>query len=312
MDLAGMMGPLGHVARVGTIGLGLAFVVAWQLGRRTSGSSKWFAAAVFLAGLTVAGALNPSEVTASLVVPSPRYWVTSKGTIEAIAAQDPGIARGVFGSPAAVALGGWPGALTGRSWASYAAFAGDVSAGTIPWSVRVVMYDPESWDDTPLNEQRDPITYMQRFATLAHAHGFFAIITPHPGLVSVPGAVCEQRPGETEEAAYVRCRIAEGAARYADAYETQAQALERYPNAYRAFVSATAAQARAANPNVLVLSGLSTSPGYSATPEMLLAAWRSVDGIVDGHYLSLARLRHPDVAASFLTMVEARREPSGA
>ena len=47
-------------------------------------------------------------------------------------------------------------------------------------------------------------------------------------------------------------------------------------------VSATAARARDANPSVLVLSGLSTSPGFPATPEMLLDAWGSVADVVDG------------------------------
>ena len=298
----------GPFARIGVVGLGLAFVAAWLVGRTHVGSPRKTAAAIFIGGLILARTLNPAEVTATQAVPRPRYWVTSTGTIEAIAAQDPGIAKGVFGSPTAVALGdGWPGALTGRSWASYARFARDVSSGAIPPSVRVVMYDPEGWDETPLNEQQDPITYIERFAALAHARGYFVIITPHPSLVSVPGAACGQLPEETAEAAYLRCRIAEGAARYADAYETQAQALERDPKAYRAFVSQTAAQARAANPNVIMLSGLSTAPGYPATPEMLFAAWSSVEGVVDGHYLSLARLHYPEVAAAFLKMVEASR-----
>ena len=125
--------------------------------------------------------------------------------------------------------------------------------------------------------------------------------------------VCEMcsEDAETVEAAYLRCGIAAGAARYADAVETQAQALERYPSAPRALVSATAAQARDANPNALLLSGLSTSLGYPATAEVLFAAWTSVDGIVDGHYLSLAKLRHPEVAAAFLRVVEALGPQAG-
>lgn len=260
----------------------------------------------FGAGLLSANLVIPREVTAQYVAGKPRYWITCVGTIRAISRVDPRVAREVFGSPAAIALGGWgwPGALSGRSWASYEEFAADVRDGSIPAYVRIVMYDPERWDATPIAEQRDPITYIRAFTALAHEHGYFAVITPHPGLMEVDGAVCGQVEGETIEQAYIRCEIAGRAARYADALETQAQALQRDPPAYRAFVAATAAQARAANPHVLVLSGLSTQPGYPATPQMLYAAWRSVDGIVDGHYLSLARGRRPDVAAAFLRMVE--------
>ncbi|MGH2635195.1 MAG: hypothetical protein ACRDHU_03505 [Actinomycetota bacterium] len=78
--------------------------------------------------------------------------------------------------------------------------------------------------------------------------------------------------------------------------------MQRDPAAYRAFVEATARLARDVNRDVQVLSGLSTHPGYPATAEMLKDAWASVRNVVDGHYLSLGRrLRHPDVAASFLS-----------
>jgi hypothetical protein len=165
------------------------------------------------------------------------------------------------------------------------------------------MYDPEKWDATPLNEQRHPVAYARKFSLLARAHGYEVVVTPHPNLVEVDGATCGIQPGESEEHAYVRCGIAARIGRYADVYETQAQALEDRPTEYRAFVEATAAQARSANQNVVVLSGLSTAPGYPATAQMLFAAWSSVSDIVDGHYLSLARLRYPGAAAEFLAEV---------
>jgi hypothetical protein len=48
------------------------------------------------------------------------------------------------------------------------------------------------------------------------------------------------------------------------------------------------------------MSGLSTSPGFRATPQMLLDAWSSVGDVADGHYLSLAKGRYPEVMAAFL------------
>jgi hypothetical protein len=128
------------------------------------------------------------------------------------------------------------------------------------------------------------------------------MITPHPGLLSVKGSALAREVDETEEAAYERSGITEAAARAADIIETQAQRLQNRPDAYRALVSATAARARAANLSVLVLSGLSTSPGFPATPPMLLDAWTSV-AVVDGHYLSLAKGRYPEVMAAFLRSV---------
>jgi hypothetical protein len=236
-------------------------------------------------------------------VPTPPLWVTSAGTMAAIAAVDPEVAAAAFASDHAIALGGRPGAIAGRSWASCAQFEADAGSGAIVADVRVVMYDPERWRHTPTEEQRDPIGAIARFGDLARRYGYVCMITPHPGLVSVEGSPLTRKPDESEEAAYERSGITETAARAADIIETQVQRLQNRPDAYRDLVSATAARARAANPSVLVLSGLSTSPGFPATPQMLFDAWASVKDIVDGHYLSLAKGRNPEVMAEFLRLV---------
>jgi hypothetical protein len=165
------------------------------------------------------------------------------------------------------------------------------------------MYDPERWRQTPVEEQRDPLGAMTRFGEVARQHGYVSMITPHPGLLSVKGSALARADSETEEAAYERSGITEAAARAADIIETQAQRLLNHPDAYRALVSATAARAHTANPSVLVLSGLSTSPGFPSTPQMLLDAWGSVADVADGHYLSLAKGRYPEVMAAFLRSV---------
>lgn len=223
--------------------------------------------------------------------------------MEAIAAVDPQIAAAAFVSDHAIALGGRPGAITGRSWASCARFQADATGGAIGADVRVAMYDPERWRHTPAEEQRDPLGGMTRFGEIARRHGYVCMITPHPGLLSVSGSTLARDADDTEEAAYERSGIMEAAAREADIVETQVQRLQDRPDAYRGLVSATAAQARAVNPSVLVLSGLSTSPGFPATPQMLLDAWASVADFVDGHYLSLAKGRYPEVMAAFLRSV---------
>jgi hypothetical protein len=162
------------------------------------------------------------------------------------------------------------------------------------------MYDPEHWDATPLEEQLDPHASIEAFGTLARSKGYTVLITPHPNIVSVPGSPLAPRDGETRESAYLRSSIAEVAAANADVIETQAQTLQGDPERYRAFVAETVRLARATKRDIEVLSGLSTHPGYPATVAMLRNAWISVRDVVDGHYLSLARLRLPEVATAFL------------
>jgi hypothetical protein len=229
--------------------------------------------------------------------------MTAKGSIDAIAALDGAVVERVFGSTDAIALGGWPGATNGRAWASYERFAEDVRHGAIPDDVTLVMYDPEAWDKTPLRERLDPVRYIEAFCALARANGYAVAVTPHPNLVCVPGSRHAQRPNESREDAYLRSGIVEACATNADVYETQAQRLQNEPGAYRAFILETALLARSMNANVRVLSGLSTHPGYPANTEMLRAAWSSVRDVVDGHYLSLAKRRLVDVAASFLSRI---------
>lgn len=229
-------------------------------------------------------------------------WVVVPGTIRAIAEVDAGVAERVFGSSDAIVLGGWPGATTGQAWASSARFAEDVETGSIPKVVRVAMYDPENWEQTPLAERLDPHGSIEAFCALARSNGYFVLITPHANLVSVPESIHAPRARETREEAFLRSGIVEVSAANADAVEIQPQKMQRDPPAYRAFVEATARLAREVKPDVQVMSGLSTHPGYPATTEMLRSAWTSVRDIVDGHYLSLGRHRRlPDVAAAFLS-----------
>ncbi|HET8526720.1 MAG TPA: hypothetical protein VFM81_08800 [Actinomycetota bacterium] len=227
-------------------------------------------------------------------------WVAVTGTIRAVAEIDPAVAERVFGTTETVALGGWPGATNGRAWGSFARFAADVASGTVPDDVRVVMYDPERWERTPIEERLDPIGSIEAFGRLARSKGYDVIVTPHANLVEVPGSPHAPGDDESREDAYLRSGIIEAAAANADAVETQAQRMQRDPRAYRAFVADTARVARSVNPKVEVLSGLSTHPGYPATAEMLTDAWRSVRDVVDGHYLSLAKLRLVEVATAFL------------
>jgi hypothetical protein len=221
-------------------------------------------------------------------------WIATATTRGTLARLDSDAAAGLFGAPQSITLGepiGAPGAL---SWSSERRFARDVADGSIPSSVRIVLYDPEGWLATPPMERRSPILAMLAFGALARAKGYLPVITPHPSLMQVHGATCAEMAGETIEAAYLRCGIQAAAARAADIVEVQAQFLETDPDAYERFVSDAAAQARLANPGVQVISGISTS--FTEDPQVLFTAWRSVRGVVDGHYLNVPNGLRPTVA----------------
>jgi hypothetical protein len=234
------------------------------------------------------------------------YWATSAGSMRVIAAVDPDVAERAFGRGRGLALGGgspsgWPGAVTGRAWGSLVAFERDLRAGAVDPGVRVAMYDPERWRFTPVEEQRAPERAIRRFVATSRRHGLVSMVTPYPRLVTVRGAEFVADPGEPEEDAYVRSGI-HAAAGLADICEAQSQRLQDRPERYRAFVAAATEQAWGANPDVVALSGLSTSPGFPATPKMLFEAFSSVRDVVDGHYISLSKGRHPEVMAAFLRM----------
>src|SRR6185312_2609072 len=105
------------------------------------------------------------------------------------------------------------------------------------------------------------------FGALARANGYLPVITPHPSLMAVHGAVCGAIAGESLEVAYLRCGIQGAAALAADIVEVQAQFLEADPDAYGRFVTDAAAQARLANPGVQVISGISTI--FTEDPQVL-------------------------------------------
>jgi hypothetical protein len=234
--------------------------------------------------------------------PLGQVWVATPNTVEAIASGDERLARLYFGrSTSYVLSGGWASARPTMAWANERRFEVALAQGEIPANVRVVMYDPESWAETPPWERRHPGRAMQLFSDVAHEAGFEVVLTPHPGLVDVSGASCSRAADESIAAAFIRCRIMGEAARLGDVVEVQAQFLEAEPAAYRNLVQRATEQARAANPDVVVLAGLSTR--FASDPQVLLDAWLSVSDVVDGHYMAVPDGFHADVATRFLRML---------
>jgi hypothetical protein len=147
---------------------------------------------------------------------------------------------------------------------SYATFASDVAADRIDSRIEAVAYDPEHWPLTPLSEQLAPVTYMRLFSSLAHAHGYKVLLTPGRDLMVLGHAACHVLAGERLDHAYLRCGIPGAAARDADIVEVQSQVDEFHLQRFRLLVERAAAQARAANPAVRVLAGISTHPPAGA------------------------------------------------
>jgi hypothetical protein len=234
--------------------------------------------------------------------PGDQVWMAVPGTIVRVQRLDPSIAKLFFDRSSSYALnGGWNSATPAFAWASEAAFERDLRRDRIAPEITTVMYDPENWAATPLNEQQHPVEAMQAFASAARAAGYRVVLTPHPNLVQVPGAECPAEPGEAIQAAFLRCGIIGAAAEQADVVEIQTQFLEGHTATYAAAVRALTTQARAANPDVVVLAGLSTR--FTLDARTLLTAWSAVRHVVDGHYLAIPEGIQPWVAAKFLELV---------
>lgn len=235
------------------------------------------------------------------VTPPAGTWVITRTNAELLGSIDPDLTAAFFDGPQTIALEGFGDAVTADGWASLAAFEADVEAGLIADEVTLVMYDPEAWEHTPLAEQLDPVTAMAAFAELARSQGYRVLMTPHPGLVTVPGGACTQLPEESVPAAFVRCRLPAAAALNADIVDLQLQALQQHAARYREWVAAAARQARQANPQVQVLAHVTTR--LAPDPTVLYSAWRSVQPVVDGCYIGVPQGTRPRIAIGFLRMI---------
>jgi hypothetical protein len=167
---------------------------------------------------------------------------------------------------------------------SFAEIKKALEQGSLPPGVKGILYDIEKWQFTPEEEQRNPAYYEKLAAELVHAHGLIFVATPAADLVAVLAP--EQRSKRYD--AYLRLGLAADAARYADVIDIQAQGAELNTELYANFVRHAAAQARQANPKVIVLAGLSTNPaGQHVTAQDILRAIAATHTVVDGYWLNI-------------------------
>jgi len=235
------------------------------------------AAAALTAGVTLSmlagGAASAANQTA---------WFMTASNVQSLSQADPATAAHFFNTASSYGAGAslvktpvQAGYATTPvlGYTSYAQFSSDIASGAIKYPYKWVMYDPEDWAQTPVNEQQDPVTYMKLFGQLAHAHGLKVIEAPALDLCSVSGTAYPRLSGETCSAWYNRVNIAGAAATDADIYVLQDESNTTSLSQYDSLYTSSASQARAANPSISVYSELSTANG---TADQMTAAAQSI------------------------------------
>jgi hypothetical protein len=152
-----------------------------------------------------------------------------------------------------------------------------------PTGTTALLYDDEHWSLTPLAQQQSPATFGAQALQLAHEKGMVLIATPAPDLADVldPGA-----SGSADQK-FLTLDVIASVARNADIVDIQAQGLEGSAM-FEQFVTEAAAQARAANPKVKVLAGISTNPsGRTVSAQTFAQDANEVRGVVDGYWLNI-------------------------
>ena len=162
---------------------------------------------------------------------------------------------------------------------SYTTFGSDVPK--IDKSIfKYVMYDNENWKYTPAIEQEYPATYMAKFASLAHSHGFHVIFEPARDLAAVD-LQCPRQNGWNDDQWYVNCKIAQHAGADSTAGDelwVQNQALSTdltgNNSSYNYLFDNACIQARGALAGMGVLAELSSNYGtmsqdYAAAQNVL-------------------------------------------
>jgi hypothetical protein len=258
------------------------------------------AGAATLVAMATVGVLAAAGFSAARstpeAAPDGAHWAMARSSLEHLVEADETGAARALNSPRTLVQGevpmstdpnpsGWSTTSTAR-WASYAGFAADVAAGQVPGYVKVAHYDNESWEQTPVAEQRHPAAFERRFCATAHAHGWRCLAGPGQDLCGV----LAHPHGDNYAHCYLDLELARKAARFADVVDIQAQSLEpRGCRVYANFLRRAGAQARAGNPDVTVLANLSVSPsGHRVGSAQLYRCARAALPFVDGFYLTVA------------------------
>jgi hypothetical protein len=250
-------------------------------------------AAALLAG--IAGAwLIPPAVTASATTAPQVSWLISSNAINLLkqAGASSALLTEAFGNKNAYVVGKPSAGSLGIPTATYDSYADIQRAfadGALPGPYQAVLLDMEHWQFTPPAEQKSPEKYERLAAALVHQHtvnGHMMLFIAAPA-TDIVAARC-QCSGSSARYYYLHWDIAGGAARDADVVDIQAQNDETQLSSYASFVSQAAADAKQANPHVVVLSGLSTDNGPAEIwGGQLFQAYQAVRAQVAGYWLNI-------------------------
>ncbi len=249
------------------------------------------AKATVAAVVAVGGACLALAVALGGGAPAARpVWIMTAGNVQSMSLRDAGLAAHFFNTSRSYGAGA---SLVQTpvqrryattpvlSYTSYARFSSDIRSGAISYPYKWVLYDPENWSATPVGERRNPVKYMTLFGQLARAHGLKVIQTPSLDLATVTGSALPRRPGESADQWFVRTDIAGKAAAAGDIFQLQDESNATAGGQYAYVFNTTERQARAANPDVLVFSEVSTD---DATAAQMASAAQSITP--DGFYVA--------------------------
>jgi hypothetical protein len=243
-------------------------------------------AAVGATGLALALVAGPAGASAKPA------WIMTAGNVQSMSLQDSGSASYFFNTPTAYGAGAslvkTP--VQARyattpvlAYTSQAQFASDIAGHAISYPYKWVMYDPENWTATPVNERQDPVKYMTLFGQLAHANGLKVVLAPSLDLGAVTGSVLPRQPGESINQWYLRVNIAGKAAAASDIYVLQNESNTTLGGQYAYMYNTAQTQAQTANASARVFSEVSTMNG---TADQMASAAKSISP--DGFYVAAA------------------------
>jgi hypothetical protein len=234
-----------------------------------------FAAIAGLAAFALAAGFS-SRVSATSVSGPIRLssvkWIFYKEDFNHLRAEAPGLIRQIIASPGTYVLehrvGGPPlppQVIPAEMFFSDAALQAAILHHRMIPGVRFVVDDLEYMGTAPAVEQKKPIPAMKGFAHAADMHGYQPVLIPGRDLMLVSGAVCAKQRGHTISQSYLRCGLPAAAAS-APIYVIQAAPVETNLPALVQLVQGAVAQARKANPHVIIFATLSVSPDGAFVP----------------------------------------------
>jgi hypothetical protein len=217
-------------------------------------------------------------------------WMIGSDGLAGIAKASEALAAKFFNTPDAYVIGHPP--VIPHGWVcnpvvdynSFAKYKADPKAAQYRW----VLYDPEKWVNTPLDEQMHPHLipgrppkpgFLDQFATLAHKRGSKVIETPARDLCAVAGGDFHGSGGI--DASYLSKRVA-AACHLADVFECQAQADQHDLALFTKLVMGSKAQLQPWQP---IWAGLTTLRKDS-TAAQVRECYDAVVAEVDGFWLN--------------------------